>query len=154
MTICPENFAIVSGIGQSQYPLVAFDNALRNAGIGDFNLVKVSSILPAYCVYRESISAKNGSIIYAAYSSITVKEGEIGNTAVAVALPSLPNESGVIFECSILEQHSDLESILRGMCLEAMGNRKKTVMEIKYTSKDVSGIPGLFSVAISAVVMW
>jgi len=154
MTIRPENFTIVSGSGQSQYPLVAFDNALRDAGIGDFNLVKVSSILPAHCVYKESISAENGSIIFTAYSSITVKEGEIGNTAVAVALPSLPNESGVIFECSILEQYSDLESVLRGMCLEAMSNRKKMVTEIKYASKDVSGTPGLFSVAISAVVMW
>jgi pyruvoyl-dependent arginine decarboxylase len=47
--------ANVNGIGKSQYPLVAFDNALRNAGIGDFNLVKVSSIIPASCVYQERI---------------------------------------------------------------------------------------------------
>ena len=154
MTIRPKNFTIVSGVGQSQYPLVAFDNAVRDAGIGDLNLVKVSSVLPAHCVYKENISVKNGSIIYTAYSSITVKECETGNTAVAVALPSLPNESGVIFEYSIHEQHSDLKDVLYVMCLEAMSNRKKTIKEIKYVSKDVSGTPGLFSVAISAVVMW
>lgn len=62
----PQYYKIVSGVGKSKYALVSFDNALRNAGIGDFNIVKVSSILPINCKYSESIPLKKGSILYAA----------------------------------------------------------------------------------------
>ena len=82
MTYCPQHFTIVSGVGKSKFALVAFDNALRDAGIGDYNIVKVSSILPANCEYSENISPMNGSIIYAAYSTITVEQGETVSTDV------------------------------------------------------------------------
>ena len=45
-----KNYTIVSGVGKGLTSLSAFDNALLNAGVGDYNLVKVSSILPAKCI--------------------------------------------------------------------------------------------------------
>ena len=54
----PHYYTLVSGIGKSQFPLVAFDNALRDAGIGDYNLVRVSSILPPNCKFCDKIAIK------------------------------------------------------------------------------------------------
>lgn len=45
----PKYYKIISGSGERKFPLAAFDKALRDAGIGDFNLVKVSGILSAHC---------------------------------------------------------------------------------------------------------
>ena len=98
--LIPTHYTIVSGKGYSEYPLVAFDNALIDAGIGDFNLVKVSSILPAGCQYETHIDVSHGSIVYAAYATATVSEGQEMSLAVAVAVPSEMRESGVIFETS------------------------------------------------------
>jgi arginine decarboxylase len=154
MSFLPQHYKIVSGIGKSQYPLVAFDNALCSAGIGDYNLVKVSSILPANCIYAENIPVEKGSILYAAYSTLTLKKNEIGMTAAAVAIPSIKNESGVIFECSSINSKDNQEEIVKKMCIEAMNNRNKSIQEIKSTSQEVRGEQDLFVSAISAVVMW
>ena len=100
MIVCPKNYIIVKGVGKSRFPLVAFDNAIHDAGIGDFNLLKISSIMPANCKRTSVINLTKGSILYAAYSTITVSKGQQGKVGVAVALSALQEESGVIFECS------------------------------------------------------
>lgn len=74
---------LVAGKAEGVTPLNAFDNALLNAGIGDANLVKVSSIVPpgtkvtlakpnlpsgafVPCVYAECFSETKGEKIAAA----------------------------------------------------------------------------------------
>ena len=42
----PTRIILTSGIGIGSTKLNAFDNALLNAGIGNFNLLSVSSIIP------------------------------------------------------------------------------------------------------------
>lgn len=150
--ILPSCYTIVSGQGFSKYALVAFDNALLDAGIGDYNLVKVSSILPAECHYEECIDIKKGSIIYAAYSSVTLDEKGKGTTAVAVAIPLNDTENGVIFETSSV--CDDAESDVCNMCIEAMKNRNRIIKELKSSSITISGKTGGYVCAISAVVMW
>jgi len=105
-------------------------------------------------MYSEKINLENGSIIYAAYSALTVEQGQIGSTAVAVAIPFNTDESGVIFECSSLNEQNDLETVLRQMCEEAMGNRNKSIANIKSISNIVTGEQDHFLSAISAVVLW
>jgi arginine decarboxylase len=39
-------FFLVSGVGYGSTELTSFDAALLDAGIGDFNLVRMSSIMP------------------------------------------------------------------------------------------------------------
>jgi len=43
------NIFIVSAIGQGKTKLSAFDSALTNAGIHNYNLLKLSSIIPPRC---------------------------------------------------------------------------------------------------------
>lgn len=150
----PQYYKMVSGRGESKFPLAAFDEALYNAGIGDFNLVKVSSILPANCIYSDEITLKAGSILYAAYATITISDQEKGQTAVAVAIPENGDENGVIFENSLKNCTDNCETIVKYMCQEAMEKRVKKIKEIKKLSQSIVGVDGLYISAISAVVMW
>lgn len=150
----PKHYKIVSGSGESKFPLAAFDKALRNAGIGDFNLVKVSSILPAHCMYSEEITLAPGSIIYVAYASITITKGENGQTAVAVATAANSDENGVIFETSSKKNLENCEILVENMCNEAMEERNRKIEKIKKSSQKIFATSEMFVSAISAVVMW
>ena len=148
----PQYYSVVSGQGTSNYALVAFDNALRQAGIGDYNLVKVSSILPPGCIYKEHINLEKGSIMYAAYATATVIEGEMKVTAVAAAIPEDDKKNGVIFEH--VTETQDAEKKVRDMCLEAMNNRNRSIKEIKSSSLTIYGEKDKYVCSISAIVMW
>lgn len=147
----PKNYMIVKGIGKSRYPLVAFDNALRNAGIGDYNLVKVSSIIPANCKRSATIDLSRGSIVYCAYSTITISNGDQGKVGVAIAFPSSKEENGVIFECS---HEENPELALREMCNEAMYNRNKQISDLQVLVQEAIGEKDVFVSAVAAVVLW
>lgn len=148
---CPSRFKIVKGVGKSIYPLVAFDSALRDAGIGDYNLVKVSSILPADCKYTDDIEMTKGSILYAAYATTTISAGQTAGVGVAVAKAKSFKENGVIFENTDL---SDPAEALKQMCINAMDNREREIDYINICTHTICGEENLYVSAIAAVVMW
>ena len=148
---CPSKFKIVKGVGKSLYPLVAFDIALQNAGIGDYNLVKVSSILPAGCMYTENIDMIKGSILYAAYASSTISFGQSSSVGVAIAKACSFDENGVIFEHTALDDPTD---VLKGMCISAMDSRNRKIDHINLCTQTIVGEENLYVSAIAAVVMW
>ena len=43
---CPSSYILVTGVGNVKFQLVSFDKALFASKIANYNLVKVSSILP------------------------------------------------------------------------------------------------------------
>lgn len=147
----PSKYKIVKGIGKSIYPLVAFDSALQNAGIGDYNLVKVSSILPATCQYTEDIDMPKGSILYAAYATTTVLFGQSSSVGVAIAKARSSEENGVIFEHTAID---DPTNILKKMCTSAMANRTREIDSINVCTQTIYGEENLYVSAIAAVVMW
>lgn len=100
--IVPSHYTIVSGKGSSKHALVAFDNALLDAGIGDYNLVKVSSIIPSGCIFRDTVNIEKGSILYTAYAEQVVQDGQLRSTAVAIAFPKRVNENGVILKLHLI----------------------------------------------------
>ena len=148
---CPSKFKVVKGVGKSPYPLVAFDRALQNAGIGDYNLVKVSSILPANCKFTENIDMPKGSILYAAYATTTISVGETSSVGVAVAKATSSEDNGVIFEHSSLDNPSET---LKRMCISAMENRERIIESINVCAQTIYGEKNLYVSAIAAVVMW
>lgn len=93
------------GIGKSKNGLPSFDKALLDAGVGNYNLVRLSSILPARheWVPIEEITSriKEGSLLPTAYSTIT--SDILGDTIVStigVGIPADTNHVGVIMEYS------------------------------------------------------
>ena len=43
------NISVVSAVGHGRTELAAFDHALVQVGVGDFNLIPLSSVIPADC---------------------------------------------------------------------------------------------------------
>ena len=150
--ITPKYYTIVSGLGESEYELVAFDKALLDAGIGDYNLVKVSSIVPPSCEFREKIELEKGSIVFTAYACKTVYGEGAGSTAVAIAISKNAEENGVIFEAS--SDNDNAKDIVQKMCTDAMSNRGRKIKEIKTSFISIKGCPQKYTCGISAVVLW
>lgn len=148
----PESYMMVSGIGKGKYPLLAFDNALQDAGIMDYNLVKISSVLPVGCQEKSNIDIQYGSIIYTAYSTAIVENGQDRSLAVALAVPLIDTESGVIFEFASDSKNVETEVI--DMCKKAMNNRNRDIKEIKSTSVHIRGEKDYYVCGLTAVVMW
>jgi arginine decarboxylase len=76
---------LARGSAEGHTPLNAFDGALINAGIGDFNVVKVSSIIPPGSSEIQPRELPCGAIVPVAYAFITSDiPGEFISAAVAV----------------------------------------------------------------------
>jgi arginine decarboxylase len=81
--------AITSGKAEGPTKLNAFDNALLEAGIGDVNLIKVSSILPAATKIIELPTLTPGDMINCVLSYVSSDNGgDIICAAIAVATSS------------------------------------------------------------------
>jgi arginine decarboxylase len=154
-----KRFWIVSGTGTGNTALTAFDAAVLNAGIGNFNLVKVSSIVPPGCVLeKESPEAflNPGSIVHCAFAHGVAKRGdEPVSAAVGVALPERPDAIGVIMEIAVPSDEDEARKIVRGMCQESMEMRSLGVKEILLASAQARPPEDedCFSVAVAAVLI-
>ena len=97
----PTHFHISSGAGRSKHAMVAFDNALIQAKISNYNLLRVSSILPINCKQEDNISIPFGSLLPTAYATISSSEPNAHiAAAVAVGIPIHDTDIGVIMEYS------------------------------------------------------
>lgn len=134
MVNTPNVFALVKGASEGRTRLNAFDNALLNAGVGDTNLMRMSSILPPGAIQRdiEHIELPKGGLIPLAYASIdSTTPGRFISSAIAVGIPEDETEPGVIME---FEDHSKLdnvEAIVRQMIIDAFDYRNRALKEIK-----------------------
>jgi len=146
----PVRFFLTCGRGEASTPLGAFDAALWDAGVGDLNLVKVSSILPPGC--REDTSPiPAGSIVPCAYAYIISEvPGEIISAAVAVGIPEEAQEAGLIMEFSTRGPKEEAERIVRRMVEEGMALRRRTIKEIRSCAAEckVSRIGAAFAAVI------
>lgn len=96
---------ISKGIGISKKGLPSFDRALLDAGVGNYNLVRLSSILPAehewVPVQSLPVKLQEGSLLPTAYSTITSDEvGDIIVSSIGVGIPRNSKNVGVIMEYS------------------------------------------------------
>ncbi|MHA2050747.1 MAG: pyruvoyl-dependent arginine decarboxylase [Promethearchaeota archaeon] len=78
MSFVPKSVFFVKGIGYHKTKLGSFEQALRNAGIAIYNLVKVSSILPPYCIEISKedglAQLRAGQVVYAVLSRASSDE--------------------------------------------------------------------------------
>lgn len=134
MVPTPNIYCLVKGASEGHTRLNAFDNSLLNAGVGDTNLMRMSSILPPGASRREidDISLPKGGLIPLAYATIdSTTPGRYLSSAIAVGIPEDPEEPGVIME---FEDHSKLdnvEAIVRQMVVDAFKYRKRALKEIQ-----------------------
>ncbi len=95
----PTIYSIKAASTEGFSELNAFDVALLKSGVGNTNLVKMSSILPPNCLKVENINLPPGDLVPVAYAAITSsKKGELISAAVAVAIPKDKTKNGLIME--------------------------------------------------------
>lgn len=131
-------YVVRTGTGSGTQPLNAFDAALVDAGVGDYNLIRVSSILPPQAVVGSSIPLLPGSRLPIAYGTATsVTRGRHATAAVGVGLPEDPSENGVIMEFHGHLPQDEAHDIITEMTIEAMKIRSKAYREIVVATAEI-----------------
>jgi arginine decarboxylase len=129
--------AVTAGCAEGGTALNAFDNALLRAGIGNINLVKVSSIVPPDVDIVPLPSIKPGAIVPTAYAAMSSETpGDTVAAAVGYALPEDRTKAGVIMEFHGLADRDAAEAQIRAMLAEAFRVRGERVRETRVVAVD------------------
>lgn len=151
----PTTHTFVAGTSEGYTPLNAFDGALLAAGVGNTNLVKMSSIVPPNTTElpRERLMLPPGALVPIAYAAMESDiPGSMICAAVAAAWPKDTSKPGLIMEYHAHGHREDAESVVRRMAEEGMKKRGWEVREIRSLAIDhkVEKIGAAFA----AVVLW
>ena len=131
ITNIPDIFFLVKGKSEGGSELNVFDNCLLNAGIGNTNLLKMSSIIPPGCKKVKPIYIPEGSLLPVAYSFIySESPGSLISAAIAVAIPKDPTLPGLIMEHSGYESLEKIGDLAYNMAVEGFETRGFQIKEI------------------------
>jgi arginine decarboxylase len=149
----PTTYFLTTGRSEGFTDLNAFDGALLNAGIGNTNLLKMSSICPPHAKEIAPAALPHGALVPVAYAAINSStKGEIISAGVAIALPEDENHAGLIMEYSANAPKEEVEKQVRRMAEEGMKMRGKKIKEIK--SVAIEHKVEKNGCAFAAVVLW
>ncbi len=133
----PRRYSLVAASAEGEHELTAFDKALLNAGIGNVNLIRVSSILPPGSVYESRLDIPPGSLVPIAYGTLICAEtGAHIAAAVAVGIGAEAGDFGVIMEFAGHCGRQDAERCVREMVTEAFQHRGMKLAEIKVAAAE------------------
>jgi arginine decarboxylase len=153
MVQTPNAYALVRGAAEGPQLLNAFDHALLEAGVGDTNLVKMSSILPPGAEQVAAFDLPKGALVPVAYAAIERQQpGMIISSAVAVGVPEDPQESGVIMEHHGVKSLDECETVVRQMVKDAFSYRNRALKEIQ--SIGIEHQVKKCGAAFAGVVLW
>ena len=133
--------AIVSGSDEGPTKLNAFDNALSDAGIGDVNLIKVSSMLAGNVEINELPKLKAGAMVNCVLSEITSDVS--GDEITAVIAVAIGEELGCVVETT--GKNKDADDLIEEAKMMVEYMMEKRGVEIKeliveYSTATVSKI--------------
>ncbi|MFW9772625.1 MAG: pyruvoyl-dependent arginine decarboxylase [Candidatus Heimdallarchaeota archaeon] len=103
MSLVPKSVFFVKGLGYHKTKLGSFEQALRDADIAIYNLVKVSSILPPYCIeisQEDGLSQlRAGQVVYVVLSRASSNEyNRLISASIGVAKPADTKTYGYLSE--------------------------------------------------------
>ena len=143
--------AIVSGKDEGPTKLNAFDNALSDAGIGDVNLIKVSSMLAGNAEIEKLPKLKAGSMVNCVLSEIT--SDNPGDEITAVIAVAIGDELGCVVETTgINEDLMDLENEAKFMVRYMMDKRNVEIKNLIVESSTAT-VENIASVVASVVYL-
>lgn len=149
----PTKYFLARGCAEGFTELNAFDAALLNAGVGNTNLVRLSSILPPGCEEIAPVRLPQGALVPTAYSAITSSQpGQVITAAVAIAYPEDESHCGLIMEYHGLAPRAEVEEKVRRMASEGMEFRGQRVRTVKSTAAE--HVVSKTGAAFAAVVLW
>lgn len=103
LDLVPKKVFLTKGIGYHKNKLAAFEEALRDAGIANQNLVMVSSIFPPHCKIiskRQGLKyMEPGSIRFCVMArSENNEHGRLAYSSIGIAIPKDDNQWGYLSE--------------------------------------------------------
>lgn len=120
----PVRYKLVAGSGEGNTRLTAFDTALLNAGAGNLNLLRVSSILPPRAVEDPNLTIPPGSLTPVAYGTLTSDQPEqIIAAAIGVGIAEDPAGYGIIMEYEGYCSRKEAEDVVTAMVREGFAKR-------------------------------
>lgn len=119
--LVPERAFLSSGCGEGEAELAALDAALLDAGVGDANLVTVSSVLPPGCDVVEPWEVGAGELLPCVLAR-DVGEGRLEASVAAAVSDGL----GMVAEAT----GRGSEARARAAALEMLGNRRLVALEV------------------------
>ena len=155
MQTLKNNYTMRVGIGHSRSELNAFDRALISAGVSDYNLITISSILPPRSMYQDDIALPKGSLLPTAAASI-FSEGQSDTiaAAVAVGIPVDEDDMGVIMRYSNFTNKDNAEAVVRSFAKQAMEDRGIFIKKIKSIAIECRTTTSEIYCAFAAVSLW
>jgi arginine decarboxylase len=151
----PTTFFLASGSSEGFSLLNAFDGALLASGVGDTNLVRMSSILPPGCIELKPapLPMPQGALVPVAYASLTSDvPGDVISAAVAIGIPKDPDKAGLIMEYSARAEETVVLEQVRKMAEKGMEVRNRPIKEIKSISASFKIVT--IGAVFAAVVLW
>ena len=149
----PTTYFLVSGAAEGPSTLNAFDHALLDAGIGDTNLVRMSSILPPGVRRTCPHPLPPGALVPVAYArKLSERAGETIAAAVAIALPEDPALPGLIMEHHGAAPLAEISSAVRTMAIAGMEHRRRPIRDVVVEGAEHRVVG--HGCAFAAVVLW
>ena len=143
--------AIVSGKDEGPTRLNAFDNALTDAGIGDVNLIKVSSMLGKNTQVKNLPKLKAGAMVNCVLSSVT--SSKPGDTITAVVGIAIGEELGCVVETTgTNKDKQELINEAKSMVKYMMEKRNVKIKELIVESVSTT-VENIASVVASVVYL-
>lgn len=142
-----------AGVGVSAFELLSFDRALRQAGFADYNLLRVSSILPPSVQLRPHIDVPKGALLPTAYGVFSSnEEGRTIAAAVSLAFPTDPDAIGVIMETEGYMTEREAHELVATMAEEAMEDRNLRIARLEVVA--VEAQVELYTTVFAGVALW
>lgn len=141
-----------TGHAEGETELNAFDNALIAAGIGDWNLVKVTSVAPASARLIDlRPEAESGSVVPVVLAAVqSDRPGERVTASVAIGRGN--GSHGMIMEASGPGEPEEMETVVRRMLNESFMRRGLELETV--TVRSVSHTVEKIGASVAAVVLW
>lgn len=147
----PKKYKLVAGSAEGETTLNSFDNALLQSGLGNINLLRISSILPPQSAYTPDLEFPPGSLVPTAYGYVTSEtEGE--RVAACVGIGLSLNSFGVIMEYAAKTTAKEAEAAVRRMLENAFAVRGLPLDEVKLVSTE--HIVAKIGCAFAGVALW
>ena len=147
----PKFVCLASGAAEGDSELTAFDNALRKGGVGDVNLIRVSSIVPSGAQLAPLPDLPYGALIPAAYAVQTsTTPGQVISACIGIGITP---RGGVIMEAHGIDENAEeIEARCKLMVEEGMRNRGMEPFELHFATAEHT-VERIGS-AIAAAVLW
>lgn len=152
----PDCIYLTAGTAVGGTALNAFDNALQDAGIADFNLIEISSVVPAGTPIRklppDITLPGNGRFLPTVYGDIRSNDtGKAIAAAIGIGKPTDSQAAGVIFEYSGHGGEDAAVAEVREMVEEGMEKRQIESYDVETTAASTVVAPEFSAVVTAAI---